>query len=276
MNEPHPAPEPWPRGDGYADPLNDLPPFAGEPRNYIVACSQRCGSTLLCDLLGRTGRLGVPAEYLNFEWLGAQMAQRFGLPPTQTGLPLQKYLRELYRCRTSPEGFFGLKLQWFQYAPVAASKDVARLLRSSRIIWLTRRDLMAEAVSGSIAMTAGQWHHRPHKPRPETKVKYDVRHVDRALRWILWENFMWERFFRTNALAPLAVSYEDLLADTDGVCRRICLHIGLEDPPHFDLRDAATVPSPPGQSARWRKKYEQLLQLPPAAPDDSPSDPPDE
>lgn len=263
MSDTHSSAEPWPRGAGYSDPLNDLAPFEGEPRTYVIACSQRCGSTLLCDLLSRTGRLGVPAEYLNMDWDGAKMAQRFGLPGPDPGVPLGPYLEMLYRCRTSPEGFFGIKLQWHQYAPAAKSPNVARLMRRSRFVWLTRRDILAEAVSGSIAHRSGRWHVRPAKPKPQRPVRYDPRHVDRAVRWVLWENFMWEGFFRANAIEPLAVSYEELIADADGVCRRICAHIGLENPPHFDLRDASTVQSSGQTHADWRRMYESLLKIRP-------------
>jgi len=261
MSAAQPPVEPWPRGSGYADPLNDLPPFKGMPRGWIIACSQRCGSTLLSDLLARTGRLGMPAEYLNFEWVGKQMVERLTPPGKQLGFG--GYLRGLYRCRTSPEGFFGLKLQWHQYLPRRNSKEMMQLMRTARFIRLTRRDVIAQAVSGTIAMATQQWFERKHRTRELKETEFKRSAIDSTLRWILWENWAWDRFFTTNRIEPLHVVYEDLIADTDTVCRRICTYIGLPNPPKFDLAQAGTTRGDSERKTEWQRKYGTVLRLPP-------------
>jgi LPS sulfotransferase NodH len=252
----------WPLGRGYADPLNDQPDFEGEPRICIIACSQRCGSTLLGDLLGRTGRLGVPAEYLN-RALAMTMAARFGLLRPGDAVPIDPYLRMLFRKRTSPEGFFALKLQWHQYQDSIASKELARLLRSGRFIWLQREDVLGQAISSALAHASGRWHERRESGRQPPPVRYNHRLVNLSLRWVLWENWNWARFFEVNGIEPLAVTYEQLVADTDGVCRRICGHLGLADPPRFTLGQSATRPTRDTRSAEWRQRFLATLQCRP-------------
>lgn len=254
----------WPKGKGYSDPLNDLPPFEGTPRTWVVASSQRCGGTLLCDLLASvTGRLGVPAEYLNFDVLGRQMLERFGMPPPQSRPPIDAYLDRLYRCRTSAEGFFGLRLQWYQYAGVHRSAEVARLMRGSPIIRLTRRDIVAQSISSAMANASGYWHERGGS-RARPAVPYNQKTMDRAVQWVLWENWQWDQFFRLNGIGTLDVVYEDLLADADGVCRKICDYIGLENPPRFDLAQAPIREMPRARGEEWHRGFEKQIRLGPS------------
>ena len=48
------------------DPRLDFPGPVQLRRSYIVASTDRSGSTFLCSLLWQTGVLGAPAEYWNF------------------------------------------------------------------------------------------------------------------------------------------------------------------------------------------------------------------
>ena len=44
----------------------DLPGPVSLRKSYIVASTDRSGSTFLCSMLWRTGVLGAPAEYWNY------------------------------------------------------------------------------------------------------------------------------------------------------------------------------------------------------------------
>jgi LPS sulfotransferase NodH len=251
----------WPLGENYADPLNDQPPFGGVPRTYVIASSPRVGSTLLCDLLGRTAGLGVPTEYLNPWWL-RKLAGRFGLLSADGNVPIGPYLSVLFRHRTGPSGFFGLKLQWRQGIECWHSPELRQLLRNSRFIWIRRQDVLGQAVSFAIAMATNQWHDRQAAAEGRKPVEFSPQAVHYALQYILWENWGWGQFFEANGIRPLAFTYEELLADVNGVCQRVCRHVGLDSPPEFDLGHAATERLADERNAAWRRQFiESCLSL---------------
>lgn len=244
----------WPLGENYSDPLNDQPLFEGEPRTYVIASSPRVGSTLLCDLLGRTARLGVPTEYFNPSRMGP-LARRFGLLSADGRVPVGPYLSALFRHRTGPSGFFGLKLQWRQGVDCWHAPELQRLLRNSRFLWIRRDDVLGQAISFAIARTTNQWHDRQGAADGRKPAEFSARAVHDALQYILWENWGWSQFFKANGIVPLAFTYEALVADVNGLCQRICRHVGLDAPPEFDLGNAATGRLADERNAAWRRQF---------------------
>jgi hypothetical protein len=71
---------------GLIDPRNsashDFPPPGGPVRAYVIAATQRSGSTLLCRTLWDSGIAGAPKEYLNPLQL-RDWEVRFGTPRSQ-------------------------------------------------------------------------------------------------------------------------------------------------------------------------------------------------
>src|SRR5215471_21377591 len=75
----------------------------GPTLTYLLASVPRAGSTHFSHLLWRTGCLGAPLEYLNFEPAGP-----YGFAAASPQLQLQLW-RSLLVRRCSPNGVFGLK-----------------------------------------------------------------------------------------------------------------------------------------------------------------------
>src|SRR5207253_7487326 len=71
--------------------------------SYLLASVPRAGSTYFSHSLWRTGCLGAPLEYLNFEPAGP-----YGFAANSTELQRQLW-RSVLRRRCSPNGVFGLK-----------------------------------------------------------------------------------------------------------------------------------------------------------------------
>src|SRR6476646_5101707 len=82
----------------------DFPPRPqGPDLTYLLASVPRAGSTYFSHLLWRTGCLGAPLEYLNFEPAGP-----YGFAAESPQLQRQLW-RSVLRRRCSPNGVFGLK-----------------------------------------------------------------------------------------------------------------------------------------------------------------------
>ena len=139
----------------------DFPARAQGPEiTYLLASAPRAGSTHFSHVLWRTGCLGAPLEYLNFEPLGP-----YGFAATSPSLQQQLW-RSVLRRRCSPNGVFGLKVfpaqleQLQQMNPPLLDDVLATVLprdRPRRIVYLRRRDRVAQAVSYARATLSGIW-----------------------------------------------------------------------------------------------------------------------
>lgn len=213
-------------GGPLGGPEFDLPTPTARLRPYAICCAARSGSTLLCDLLRRSGKMGVPEEYLNPEHLAAEMAPRLGAQSSDGTVVAATYLRELIRRRTTPNGVFGIKVLWSQAERWLPSSTFRGLMARSDLIWLRRRDVLAQAISLVIAQQTQVWHHRDAAgPRPEPF--YDAEAIRRVLGAILSEEWAWGRFFEANQEQPTVVWYEDIVADPERVCGAICAAVGV-------------------------------------------------
>jgi LPS sulfotransferase NodH len=137
---------------------------AASPRTasrYIFFSSQRTGSTYLCRrLCNIKHRLGLPSEYLNPIAIG-EFAPRLVAPgKAPANMNLGDYLHGVERLRTTADGAFGIKVQPKQLLSrfPAGSDGVLKFLQGyERIVVLTRRDKLGQAVSGAIAEATGDW-----------------------------------------------------------------------------------------------------------------------
>ena len=131
-----------------ADRRLDFPRSVPLRKSYIVASTDRSGSTFLCSLLWQTGILGAPAEYWNFrsrpgtKTIGMQMMER--LNASSPG----DYLKKLLACRTSKNGVFGVKTHSFDFKEVLGKfPKLLDMLAPVTYIYIQRQDKVAQAVS---------------------------------------------------------------------------------------------------------------------------------
>jgi trehalose 2-sulfotransferase len=181
-------------------------------KSYIVASSYRCGSTLLCTELWRTGLLGAPWEYLNNEF-GVMMERLEARSP-------EEYLSQLLHCRTSRNGVFGMKAHFHHFeAGLARLPDMLERLAPVSFIYISRRDTLAQAISMAKAYQTKAWTSLASPDR--SALRYDREHIARCAQDIERQRLGWLRWFETNKVTPFVVTYEDLTADpgtiVDGV-----------------------------------------------------------
>jgi len=149
----------------------DLLPAREPAWRYLVLSPQRTGSNYLCRRLCNVrGRFGMPSEYLN------PVAVRLLAPRLLPGcqpdtVPFATYMQAVQRVRTSADGCFGLKLQPAQLSAVAAGGRALFEFAASfdRIVALSRRDKLGQAISGTIAQLTGTWFNDGTPPALEDK-----------------------------------------------------------------------------------------------------------
>ena len=139
-------------------------------RHYLVAATPRTGSSLLCEGLSATRIAGYPAEVFAPDFRG-QWYERWGLV---RDVPFSVYMAASLEFGTTPNGVYGMKIQWMHVpvlaADIALSGDCGAALDSlfpnATFINTVRRDRRAQALSWFRAWRTNEWFRTVRTPLP--------------------------------------------------------------------------------------------------------------
>ena len=210
--------------------------------SYTIWFSQRTGSTLLNTALASTGVAGDPSEWLHFQHHD----------PATFEL---EHLERIWEHGTTPNGVFGIKLQFEQKwvdafrtmleLPVQASRSEvwsAAFPNCSKHIYMTRRNKVRLAVSWWRAIVSGEWH-RKFGEKPQEQDIADQYNYD-AINHLILESTMCEAaiedFFSESNIVPLTIVYEDFIQDYEGTVMKVLEYLDIPaegvtvGPPAFD------------------------------------------
>jgi len=213
---------------------------------YLLATVPRTGSSFLSHVLWRTGCLGAPLEYLNFDKDGPYFF-------AHDAAEQQDWLwRSVLRRRTSPNGVFGVKCFPMQLEalhesnPALLSAIWATLLpagRRGRIVYLARRDRLAHAISYARATISGIWR-REQEEGAAAEPEYSKTALANAEQWIEMQARGWEEMFANLGIEPLRLWYEEVAADPDQAARQVADYLGVA----LDPAAAVEIPAVERQS----------------------------
>jgi trehalose 2-sulfotransferase len=262
-------------------------------RSYLVCATPRSGSTLLCDLLDRTGVAGHPQEYFEalrhsglprrpheyFDHvLHADIVQRLASrempqgPPTPSDLWVperyDRYLEWALEDGTTDNGVFGAKLMWGylddfvtllrsiddSWAGLRVRDVLRRAFRDPRFVRITREDKVRQAVSLWKAVQTQAW--RAGKgDAPRGEPEYDARALRHLVRQLTDHERSWEEWFDRIGERPLGVTYEELAEAHEPVVRRVLQHLEVEVPEPLDLGPARLQVQADAISEEWVTRF---------------------
>jgi LPS sulfotransferase NodH len=224
---------------------------------YLLASVPRAGSTHFSHLLWRTGCLGAPLEYLNFEPAGP-----YGFAAASPHLQLQLWRSVLGR-RCSPNGVFGLKAfatqldQLQRTNPELLDAVLTTMLPRGgprRVVYVRRRDRLAQTVSYARASLSGVWRKEQESDVPQP-FEYSDDAMEAAERGIALQEAVWEQMFSELRIEPLTVWHEDAVADGATVAKAVANYLGVT----IDAGAALQVPviekQSEGDSLAWAERY---------------------
>jgi trehalose 2-sulfotransferase len=219
-----------------------------EPHTSYLVCSiPRSGSSLLCELLAGTGLAGVPAEFFHPDKMAA-LQGRWGVNK------LDDYLRELLARKTSPNGVFGTKAHWAQYQPLFGESDPRTVFPGLRVVFITRRDRLRQAVSWVRALQTLKWA-TAESPRVERPEVFDHEQITQKLGRIDREEEVWESLFDRHGIEPHRVVYEDFIEAQEQTVRAVLELLGVDAPTDLLLPPPVLDRQADERSDEWVERY---------------------
>jgi LPS sulfotransferase NodH len=235
-----------------------------ETISYLVCATQRSGSTLLCELLKGTEVAGVPDEFfedLRSTGLPRQPRQYFEEPelqdiadrlapfdPGRREQPgeFQGWFRYALHRGTSRNGVFAAKMMWNYFddfrerlrelpglGDLTFNQALDQVFPELRIVFVRRRDKVAQAVSLWKAIQTQQWRNEHANNQNPPAAEYDYRAlkhlVDELHRW----DARWEDWFHATGREPIRVIYEEFTDSRAATVGRVLDALGV-DPPEPD------------------------------------------
>ena len=245
----------------FFDSAFDEPIYDGAHRRYyLLCCAPRSGSWLLCDLLRRSGALGVPAEYFQPGRDAKVLAQRFGLERQGT-IDVHRYAAAVKRHRTTANGVFGAKVQYWHMPALMKERVVSRHFPAAKFVHLSRNDVVAQGVSLAIAEQTEQYvrfRDDAGEVQCPPQSSFDEARVMKAIDYVLRDELKWKKFFAMNGLQPLRLTYEALLEDPQRTCQQLARYVGVDTDHAFSLADTDLLRQSNELNEEWIKRIKAL------------------
>ncbi len=216
-------------------------------RSYIICATPRTGSTLLCDMLRRTGVAGQPDSFYREVSVDA-WAREWGLAgvrPQSDAAFNKSYHEAALREGEGRTGVFGMRLMRENVRDMSArlgtlypalTLDRPRIeaaLGPTAYIHLSRSDKVRQAVSYVKATQTGLWHMAPdgtelERLKPPQEPVYDFDEIQRTLLAFERYDAEWPDWFTAHNIDPHHVTYEAIASDPAIVLAGILDHLGLD------------------------------------------------
>lgn len=194
---------------------------------YVICSTPRTGSNALCDCLVQTGVAGMTDLYKAgfFIGFGADVAR-----DCEHGA-VDRYFRSV----RTPNGVEGCKIGLdyiLHLTKILPFGDAERLMCSfDRYIFLTREDVVAQAVSRLFARQSGIWQSGDKVPRDGTMpISYKPDKLAFFIADTVGSNCYFETWFEQYGIEPLRMTYEVNAKDWTLAVRRILDFINVPVP----------------------------------------------
>lgn len=228
---------------------------------YFVCATQRSGSTLLCELLKGSQVAGEPDEYferLRSTGLPRQPRQYFqssevadiaaGLAPIDPGRPeppdeFEGWFKYALQRGTSDNGVFGTKMMWNYFddfrarvrllpglADVSFHQALDELFPQLRIVFVRRRNKVAQAVSLWKAVQTQHWRNEVDRSSSDLNAEYDYRAIKHLVGELHRWDAHWEDWFHATGREPVRVIYEEFVGTRAATVGRVLDALGID--PH--------------------------------------------
>lgn len=212
----------------------------------IIAFTARCGSHMLGHALHETNKFGFPLEYAHSanlrEW--EKRLKVYGI---------QKVIAELQSLRTSPNGVFGIKVHYSHIEQFGGFENLLHCFPNAYYILLSRKNVLKQAVSLSIASQTGVWISGQKPMSDDITYKFDE--IDKCLRSIIRDNSSWRYKLAANGCNYIEMDFDHVLKNLAGTIEKIAEFVGCEIQQSDIPPNQVTTKQSNQVNLDWESKY---------------------
>ncbi len=181
----------------------------------FVLCAPRCGSCLLADLLYQN-ECCLLYEYFHIHKYLPILAERWNCI-SNGYLNKEAFVQSLLRFRTHKSGWFACKIQGEQLEFFLKMEKYFPEV-SKHFVYISRRDLIAQAVSLAIAQQTGKW--TSQRKVQEKEIVYDFSQISKCLRNLQHQSSILKEWLFTKDQYQ-TIYYEDLVTNSKKVLEKL-------------------------------------------------------
>ena len=246
--------------------------FCSNPVQYIIATTQRSGSTLLSDLLLQTGICGQPGEYLTSSFVerNEDLLKACNSSPISSGL--KDYIKYVYSRYHSKNGTCGLKITWDQILKIhndlpvpfprinSLENSFKYFFGKPKIIFLRRANLVSQAVSKYLALQTNKWHSWDEQG-DNKEVEFSCNSILSILNEINSYNDGWLNLFWSSKLSYINVVYEELCKRPEEVVKEVIEFIHQEEVTFSNSPKQIIMPVNSQLKSKFESKFMNSLNI---------------
>ncbi|MBZ8182127.1 Stf0 family sulfotransferase [Oscillatoria salina] len=248
-----------------------LPQKKNIQKSYIICSTGRSGSTLLGRSLAQLKSCGTPEEYFHYKRLQ-------GLDLKDNPDKFLGYCNSVLQAGLTSNGVFGIKMHWWQMqdflrlarqSPLFQDKQDLEILNyffpNLKFIYIWRKDLVAQAVSTTIALQTDVWEQSSQSETTQQKENFSLKF--QPLKIYRWEqkfkdqNRRWREFFRENNLDYYEITNKKLIGFFEEEIRNIVAYLGVDESLLPDKIEMATKSQSTKINKQFIRDYRRLPKL---------------
>jgi LPS sulfotransferase NodH len=226
--------------------IHDFPILEKPSKVVIIASTPRCGSHMLGHALHKTNKFGYPLEYANpanlTEWKKRLTIDDF-----------QETIVELQKRRTSPNGVFGIKLHYSHIKQFGGFERVLSYFPDAYFILLSRKNVLQQAVSLSIANQTGVWisGQKPINDDPQ----YDFNDIEQSLSSIILDNSSWRYSLAANGCNFIEMDFDKVRNNLADSIKHIADFVDCEIDESILSNEQVTIKQSSQRNVEWAIKF---------------------
>lgn len=239
-------------------------------RFYLICTTHRTGSTLLAENFRRTNVAGDPREFLS----PAKVPKIVASGCTDPEISCTKYIEDLKRISSTPNGVFGGKLMWrhLKLLRLYLQKDpfwkrrinpenpwepIKFFFPKASAIWLRRNDKLRQAISLVRAKQTKIFELTGADADGATSAtpQYDFNQIYDNLQTLTVRDEAWGALFKKVGVKPIMLEYEDLCRNPKQIASDLIRQMGIRDEQMWLEEKAPLRKQADNLNEEWYERY---------------------
>jgi LPS sulfotransferase NodH len=206
-------------------------------KRYVILMTPRSGSTVLSAALAKTGVLGRPGERFNrASGYVQELARKTG------ARDLAGLIDQVVNTSLTPNGVSGIKGGLHQVLPYMMTRHWRDQNADTLYLYLTREDVLRQAVSRYKGMETKIWHFRGEETRESRKelleVPYDFDAIQKQVHYIVEMMCDYEMYFARLGILPYRLTYEQVTSQMPEIVAEIARRLDVTLDREITLEEA--------------------------------------